>query len=541
MRLLMPVVAAAGSVTLTLAMTSAAAIAPAAATGPVAASSASAVVIRPDVIHVAGALKSPPTTAFCEKHYQIACYLPKQIQRAFGLPALYRHTVRGRRLNGHGQTIVIVDSFGSPTVRHDLKVFDKRAALPAPPSLRVIQPAGTVAPYKPTSDRVGWAGETDLDVEYAHTIAPGAGILLVETPTAENEGTTGFPQIVKAEEYVVNHHLGGVISQSFSATEQTFPSRRSLLNLRGAYTDAARKGVTVLAASGDSGAADVRYNGSTYYLRPVTSWPDSDPLVTGIGGVQLHLNAAGQPTSPPTAWNDTYNIPTNRFISGSDGPNPLAGGGGKSVVFSRPGYQAGVRSVVGRSRGVPDISMSAACNGAADMYQSFAGQPALVPDLRDERGDPRVRGHRGPGRPGGGAPDRPDQPLPLPVAGRPQARHRGYHQRKQHGVVPPGGQASHRPRVRRARRIRPGIGGRHREQQVLRLRTCRCGKPPWLAGIGVGWRQLSELRGSPASPGVATLCHLPGPETTRDGATAQAFRPGNPVPRGPIRSLERPE
>ena len=376
MRLLMPVVAAAGSVTLTLAMTSAAAIAPAAATGPVAASSASAVVIRPDVIHVAGALKSPPTTAFCEKHYQIACYLPKQIQRAFGLPALYRHTVRGRRLNGHGQTIVIVDSFGSPTVRHDLKVFDKRAALPAPPSLRVIQPAGTVAPYKPTSDRVGWAGETDLDVEYAHTIAPGAGILLVETPTAENEGTTGFPQIVKAEEYVVNHHLGGVISQSFSATEQTFPSRRSLLNLRGAYTDAARKGVTVLAASGDSGAADVRYNGSTYYLRPVTSWPDSDPLVTGIGGVQLHLNAAGQPTSPPTAWNDTYNIPTNRFISGSDGPNPLAGGGGKSVVFSRPGYQAGVRSVVGRSRGVPDISMSAACNGAADMYQSFAGQPA---------------------------------------------------------------------------------------------------------------------------------------------------------------------
>ena len=380
MRLLMPVVTAAGSVALALAMSGAGASTPAAATGAVAVSSApssaSAVVIRPGVIHVAGALKSPPTTAFCERHFRIACYLPKQIQRAFDLPAVYRQAVRGRRLNGHGQTIVIVDSFGSPTVRHDLKVFDGRAALPAPPSLRVIQPAGKVAPYKPTSDRVGWAGETDLDVEYAHTIAPGAGILLVETPTAENEGTSGFPQIMKAEEYVVNHHLGGVISQSFSATEQTFPSRRSLLSLRGAYADAARKGVTVLAASGDSGAADARYNGSAYYLYPVTSWPDSDPLVTGIGGVQLHLNAAGRPTRPPTAWNDTYNIPTNRFISGSDGPNPLAGGGGRSAVFSRPGYQRGVRSVVGRSRGVPDISMSAACNGAADMYQSFAGQPA---------------------------------------------------------------------------------------------------------------------------------------------------------------------
>ncbi len=72
-----------------------------------------------------------------------------------------------------------------------------------------------MAPYKPNGNREGWAGETDLDVEYAHAIAPGANILLVETPTSENEGTTGFPQIEKAEKYVVRHHLGGVISQSF--------------------------------------------------------------------------------------------------------------------------------------------------------------------------------------------------------------------------------------------------------------------------------------------------------------------------------------
>ena len=92
---------------------------------------------------------------------------------------------------------------------------------------------------------------------------------------------------------MVNHHLGGVISQSFSATEQTFPSRKSLIDLRGAYLDAARRGVTVLAASGDSGAADVKFNQVTYYLHPVTSWPDSDPLVTGVGGTRLHLTAAG--------------------------------------------------------------------------------------------------------------------------------------------------------------------------------------------------------------------------------------------------------
>ncbi len=376
MSLARPAGAAAGSFLLAVALGGASS---AAVTGAAAGFSARApvpspgiVTIRPEVVHaLTGATATPPTTVFCEKHYGIACYLPRQVQRAYNLPGLYRHGVTGR-----GQTIIIVDSFGSPTVQRDLRRFDRAAGLPAPPSLRVIQPAGKVPPYQPTSNREGWAGETDLDVEYAHTIAPGASILLVETPTSENEGTTGFPQIVAAEKYVINHGLGGVISQSFSATEETFPSRQSLLSLRGAYIDAASKGVTVLAASGDSGAADVRFNQATYYLHPVTSWPDSDPLVTGVGGNQLHLNAAGDNVRPPTVWNDTYNVPTNEFIFGNSGPNPLAGGGGKSVVFGRPGYQNGVRTIVGGSRGVPDISMSAACNGAADMYQSFSGQPA---------------------------------------------------------------------------------------------------------------------------------------------------------------------
>jgi subtilase family serine protease len=107
---------------------------------------------------------------------------------------------------------------------------------------------------------------------------------------------------------------------------------------------------------------------------PVTSWPDSDPLVTGVGGSQLHLNAAGQHTAADSAWNDTYNKATQEYIFGNAGPNPLAGGGGKSVIFGRPWYQNGVSSIVGSSRGVPDISMSAACNGAVDTYQSFGGQ-----------------------------------------------------------------------------------------------------------------------------------------------------------------------
>jgi subtilase family serine protease len=327
--------------------------------------------VTPGVIHVGRVQSGPPTTADCEKSYKVACYEPAQIQQAYNLPAVYANGVTGK-----GTTIVIVDSFGSPTIQHDLGVFDSTFNLAAPPSFKIIQPAGQVPAYNPNnSDMVGWASETTLDVEYAHTVAPGANILLVETPVSETEGTHGFPQIVKAEKYVLNHHLGDVISQSFSATEQTFPDKASVEALRGADELAYKDKVTVLAASGDSGAADVGLDQSTYYLHPVTSWPDSDPLVTGVGGTQLHVNAEGQATAP-TVWNDTYNKTTNEFAAGDAGPNPLAGGGGLSIFFSRPWYQNGVANVVGDHRGVPDVSMSGACNGSVDTYGTFGGAPA---------------------------------------------------------------------------------------------------------------------------------------------------------------------
>jgi len=103
------------------------------------------------------ALPSPPTTAFCRATYHFACYQPFQLQRAYDLLPLYR-----QGFDGTGRTIVIVDPFGSPTVRHDLGVFDRAFDLPAPPSLQIIQPAGRV-PRSP--DHPGWAGETELDVE----------------------------------------------------------------------------------------------------------------------------------------------------------------------------------------------------------------------------------------------------------------------------------------------------------------------------------------------------------------------------------------
>ena len=332
-------------------------------------SQSAGVEVRPGVIRIAQKAQAAPlTTAACEKDYNIACYGPAQVRRAYGLPALYAKGVTGR-----GATIVIVDSYGSPTIRNDLTAFDRAYRLPAPPKFQIIRPVGPIPAYDPaSSDMVGWAGETTLDVEWAHAVAPGANILLVETPVSETEGVHGFPQIIAAEKYVLNHHLGDVISQSFSATEETFAGKAQIQGLRGAYQLAQKDHVTVLTASGDAGAADLGLDQTTYYAFRVTSWPDSDPLVTGVGGTQLHFTAQGAPAAP-TVWNDTYNTKANEFTDGNTGPNPLASGGGLSIFFTRPGYQQSARDVVGGSRGVPDISMSAACNGAVDTYSSFAG------------------------------------------------------------------------------------------------------------------------------------------------------------------------
>jgi subtilase family serine protease len=300
----------------------------------------------------------PPTTGQCVKATGLACYRPSQFQQAYDLKPLY-----ASHLNGRGRTIVIVDSFGSPTIKSDLATFDQSFHLPAPPHFTVLQPVGKVPPFNPANGTmVGWAVETSLDVEYAHAMAPGANIVLLETPVAETEGTVGFPQIIAAENFAIDHHLGDVISQSFGATEETFPSPSSILNLRSAYKNAAAHGVSVLAGSGDFGVTNAHFNGVTLYNHRVNSWPSSDPLVTSVGGLQLHLDAKGNRTLPDNVWNDTN-------VLGS----PAAGGGGQSAVFTRPSYQNSVSNVVGLHRGTPDISLSAAVDGAALVYMSFGG------------------------------------------------------------------------------------------------------------------------------------------------------------------------
>ncbi|MFI5978465.1 S8 family serine peptidase [Streptomyces sp. NPDC051452] len=296
---------------------------------------------------------APLPIAQCQAKWHIACYNPLQYRTAYNLNALYRKGITGK-----GRTIVIVDSFGSPTVQHDLDVYSKQFGLPST-KVKVVK-WGHVPAFDPkNSDMTGWAGETTLDVEMAHAVAPGAKIVVVETGVAETEGTTGLPEMMSAEKHLIDHGVGDVISQSFGATENTFPGFgrgdfSSIKKLRYAFQAAARKNVTVLASSGDGGATDNTADGKDYYKKRVNSWPSSDPLVTSVGGTQLHLDDKGRRVKPDSVYND-YG----------------AGGGGQSHVFPRPAFQNGVKKVVGARRGTPDISMAAAVDGGAWIYSSF--------------------------------------------------------------------------------------------------------------------------------------------------------------------------
>ena len=206
-----------------------------------------------------------PNTNLCDQRFGYSCYNPRQIETAYDMRPLFASGDTGK-----GETIVLVDSFGSPTIRADLRTFDKAFGFPNP-QLTIVQPAGKVPAWNPkNSTMVNWGGETSLDVEYSHAMAPAAKIVLVETPVAETEGIAGLPQMMASERVVMDptskyYENPSVISQSFGATESTFATAMQIIDLAQTYQIADTDDVTVLAAAGDDGSTEPINDAGTEY------------------------------------------------------------------------------------------------------------------------------------------------------------------------------------------------------------------------------------------------------------------------------------
>jgi len=302
----------------------------------------------------------PQAIPFCSNGLVI-CYSPAFVRAAYNFPA---------NLDGRGQTILIVVAYGSPTIRHDLAVFDHSFNVPDPPSFTILCPAGGCPKYDPVHhpDQVNWAIETSLDVEYAHAMAPAANIVLV---VGENErGNAINAALAKA----VEQYPGSVMSQSFGTPEILNRGNRfQFLQSHKVYEAAAAAHITVLAAAGDTGAT----NG---FATANANYPASDPLVTAVGGTE------GRPYPGGLAGC------SGRTCTGAYGGERVwnefsyATGGAFSLIFPAPLYQ----STLGvKMRATPDVAYNSAIHGGvlvanssatgSDMFFLIGGTSAAAP------------------------------------------------------------------------------------------------------------------------------------------------------------------
>ncbi len=245
---------------------------------------------------------------------------PKTIARAYDFNWLYDHGI-----NGHGITIGIVDAYGDPNIRYDVYAFD---------SVNHIAPVNLTIKYAnnqvPLVTNNSWALETATDVEWAHSMAPGANIILIVAANASALALQG------AVSYAVDKGLANVLSLSWGIAESEL-GNQTVQMYSNIYKQASERNITVLAASGDSGAFD-----GTKQL--TVNFPASNPYVTGVGGTYLY-NSSG--VWKQSAWGGS-----------NGGTNSFGSGGGYSQYFTNQSWEV-APGFSGNYRGVPDVSMIA--------------------------------------------------------------------------------------------------------------------------------------------------------------------------------------
>ena len=245
-------------------------------------------------------------------------FTPAQIRHAYGFDQI---TASNGKPLGDGQTIAVVDAYDDPTIAADLALFGTQFGLPAA-SLVKATPQGL-----PPVD-AGWAGEIALDVEWAHAVAPGADILLVEARSAS------LGDLLGAVDYARSQPGVSVVSMSWGANEFSTETSYDFH-----FTSpSGHAGVTFVASSGDSGTPP--------------EWPAISPNVLSVGGTSLSLNADSTWKSE-TGW------------SGS--------GGGKSVYELKPTYQTYVSTPSSTKRTNPDVAYDANPNTGFQVIDSQNG------------------------------------------------------------------------------------------------------------------------------------------------------------------------
>ena len=267
-------------------------------------------------------------------------HTPQDIRTVYGFGAL------GDQTQGAGQTIAIVDAYDDPNIAKDLATFDKQFGVVGTNTLARGN-AGSVynffskvsqtgsATSLPTSNG-SWAQEISLDVEWAHSIAPGANILLVEAKSNSTADLLTAVDYARTQASVVSMSWGSSEYSTESANDFHFQSPSSTDPITGQTT--ITHPVTFVASAGDTGGQ--------------REWPAESPNVVSVGGTTVYFHSDA-----------TYNYETGWVNSG----------GGTSAYESKPGYQG---SLSYANRSGPDVGYDADPNSGFAVYDSlrYTGQ-----------------------------------------------------------------------------------------------------------------------------------------------------------------------
>lgn len=262
---------------------------------------------------------------------------PSQLENYYGFTSLRFGSTAA---NGEGQTIALVEAYDDPDIAADLKTFDTVYGLAASPSFEVVSQTGSAtdlpAPDQPNPIMGSWAAEESLDVQWAHALAPAAGILVVEC-NSQNDA-----DLYTGVAYAAAAPGVSVVSMSFGQSETDYTAAQVAAIDQTFVTPPGHQGVTFLAASGDNGAyAD----GGPLAV----SYPASSPDVVSVGGTTLSTDSSGTIVSE-TGWSNS--------------------GGGLSVLENQPTAQ---KTAIGSrsGRAVPDVSFDADPSSGVNICDSL--------------------------------------------------------------------------------------------------------------------------------------------------------------------------
>ena len=243
-------------------------------------------------------------------------YTPRQVAELYQFPL---------DVDGTGQTVAILE-LGGGYKPANLKTYFTSLGVQEPTVTSVSVDDGTNAP----TNANGADGEVQLDIEVVGAVAPGAKIVVYFAPNTSQ----GFQDALTTAIHDATNKPA-VISISWGSAESTWTAQ-AMTAFDSAAQDAAALGVTICAATGDSGSSDGVNDGANH-----VDFPASSPHILACGGTSLK-SADGEITSE-TVWND--------------GAQGGAGGGGFSNQFPLPAFQASakIKPPTGGGRGVPDV------------------------------------------------------------------------------------------------------------------------------------------------------------------------------------------